>query len=135
MWGVWWDWDGRMTSMLVLLFLYLGVMALRAAYEDQSKGDRAAALLSIVGVVNLPIIKFSVDWWNTLHQPATLMRLQAPAITTDMLIPLLMMILGFTLFFAAIVTVWVRGEVLQRERGPRWTRELSAHQGALQGNG
>ena len=125
MWGVWWDWDGRMTSVLVLFFLYLGFMALRSAFEDPVKGDRAAALLAIVGVVNIPIIKFSVDWWNTLHQPATLSRLQAPAMTGDMLAPLLVMIVGYMLLFGAILMVRVRGEVLLREQGARWIRELS----------
>jgi heme exporter protein C len=125
MWGVWWDWDGRMTSVLVLFFLYLGVMALRSSFDDASKGDRAAALLSIVGVVNIPIIKFSVDWWNTLHQPATIAKLSAPSITMDMLVWLLTMVVGYMLFFATIVTMRLRGEVLLRERGARWIRELA----------
>jgi heme exporter protein C len=126
MWGVWWDWDGRMTSVLVLFFLYLGVMALRSSFDDAAKGDRAAALLSIVGVINIPIIKFSVDWWNTLHQPATIAKLSAPSITMDMLVWLLAMVVGYTLFFATIVTMRLRGEVLLRERGARWIRELAA---------
>jgi heme exporter protein C len=126
MWGVWWDWDGRMTSVLVLLFLYLGVMALRSAFDDPAKGDRAAALLAIVGVVNIPIIKYSVDWWNTLHQPATIAKLSEPSITMDMLVWLLAMVLGYTLFFAAVVTMRLRGEVLLRERGARWIRGLAA---------
>ncbi|MCC5861736.1 MAG: cytochrome c biogenesis protein CcsA [Gammaproteobacteria bacterium] len=124
MWGVWWDWDGRMTSMLVLLFLYLGVIALRGAFDDAAKGDRAAALLAIVGVVNIPIIKFSVDWWNTLHQPATISKLSAPSMTMDMLGWLLTMVVGYMLFFAAVVTLRLRGEVLLRERGARWIRGL-----------
>ncbi len=127
MWGVWWDWDGRMTSVLVLFFLYVGVMALRSAFDDASKGDRAAALLAIVGVVNIPIIKFSVDWWNTLHQPATIAKFSTPSITMDMLVWLLAMVVGYTLFFAAVVTMRLRGEVLLRERGARWIRELAAH--------
>ncbi len=127
MWGVWWDWDGRMTSVLVLFFLYVGVMALRSAFDDAAKGDRAAALLAIVGVVNIPIIKFSVDWWNTLHQPATIAKLSTPSITMDMLIWLLAMVVGYTLFFAAVVTMRLRAEVLLRERGARWIRELIGH--------
>jgi heme exporter protein C len=127
MWGTWWVWDARLTSVLVLLFLYLGYMALRAAFEDQSKGDRASAVLAVVGVVNLPIIKFSVDWWNTLHQPATLMKLGKPSMTGDMLVWLLTMILGFTLFFGAMMLSRVRAEVLEREQGARWIRELGAN--------
>src|SRR5437868_5857342 len=91
MWGTWWVWDARLTSVLVLFFLYLGYLALVGAFDDQSRGARAGSILALVGVVNLPIIKFSVDWWNTLHQPASVMKLGGPTIAVSMLVPLLIM--------------------------------------------
>src|SRR4029077_11710933 len=91
MWGAWWVWDARLTSVLVLFFLYLGYIALANAFDDASRGARAAGLLALVGVVNLPIIKFSVDWWNPLHQPASLIRLGGPSIDISLLLPLLTM--------------------------------------------
>ena len=94
MWGAWWVWDARLTSVLVLFFLYLGYIALVNAFDDRSRGARAGALLALVGVVNLPIIKFSVDWWNTLHQPASVVRLGGPSIALSMLLPLLVMAVG-----------------------------------------
>jgi heme exporter protein C len=123
MWGTYWEWDPRLTSELILLFLYLGYMGLRASMEDVQRADRASAVLAIVGVVNLPIIHFSVVWWNSLHQGPSLLRLDRPAIQTSMLIPLLMMLLGFTLFFVAVLLVRLRGEVLSRERSASWIRE------------
>jgi heme exporter protein C len=104
MWGTWWVWDARLTSVLVLFFLYLGYIALVNAFDEPVRGARAGAILALVGVVNLPIIKFSVDWWNTLHQPASVFRLGAPTIAPSMLWPLLIMALGFTVFF---VTLWL----------------------------
>lgn len=124
MWGTWWVWDARLTSELILFFLYAGYMVLRGAYDELSKSDRASAVLAIVGVVNVPIIHFSVDWWSTLHQPASLSRLASPSISPNMLWPLLSMILAFTLFFLAMLTIRVRGEVLDRERHARWVTEL-----------
>ena len=124
MWGTYWEWDPRLTSELILLFLYLGYMGLRAAMEDVQRADRASAVLAIVGVVNLPIIHFSVVWWNSLHQGSSLLRLDGPTIQTSMLIPLLMMLLGFTLFFVAVLLVRLRGEVLSRERSASWIREV-----------
>ena len=97
MWGTWWVWDARLTSVLVLFFLYLGYIALVNAFDEPTRGARAGAILALVGVVNLPIIKFSVDWWNTLHQPASVFRLGGPTIAASMLWPLLLMALGFTL--------------------------------------
>ena len=114
MWGAWWVWDARLTSVLVLFFLYLGYMALRGAFDDPSRGERAAAILALVGFVNVPIIKFSVDWWNTLHQPASLVRAGGPAIHASMLAPLLLMGLGFTFYFFAVLLVRMKGEMLAR---------------------
>jgi heme exporter protein C len=108
MWGTWWVWDARLTSVLVLFFLYLGFIALVHAFDDRSRGSRAAAILAIVGVVNLPIIKFSVDWWNTLHQPASVFRLGGPTIAASMLWPLLIMATGFMVFFAALLLLRMR---------------------------
>ena len=126
MWGTWWVWDARLTSELILLFLYLGYIALRASIDDLQRADRASAVLALVGVVNVPIIHYSVVWWNTLHQPATVTKMAAPSISTSMLIPLLIMIVGFTLFFVALLLVRVRGEVLRRERSAGWIREVMA---------
>jgi heme exporter protein C len=108
MWGTWWVWDARLTSVLVLFFLYLGFIALAHAFDDRTRGSRAAAILAIVGVVNLPIIKFSVDWWNTLHQPASVFRLGGPTIAASMLWPLLIMATGFMVFFAALMDAKLR---------------------------
>jgi len=121
MWGTWWVWDARLTSMLILLFLYLGYMALVNAFDDPNRGSKAGAVLALAGSVNLPIIKFSVDWWNTLHQPASVSRLGAPAIDPAMLAPLLVMGLGFTLYFVTAVLVRLQSEILARKlRSPRF---------------
>jgi heme exporter protein C len=124
MWGTYWAWDPRLTSELILLFLYFGVMSLRPAFEDPARGDRAAALLAIVGVVNVPIIHYSVLWWNSLHQGATVAKLGKPAIDSSMLWPLLSNFLGFMLFFGAVLCIRLRGEVLNRERQATWVREV-----------
>ena len=108
MWGAWWVWDARLTSVLVLFFLYLGYIALVNAFDEPTRGARAGAILAIVGVINLPIIKFSVDWWNTLHQPASVFRLGGPTIAASMLWPLLVMAVGFMLLFAALLLVRMR---------------------------
>jgi len=110
MWGTWWVWDARLTSVLILLFLYLGYMALEGAFDDRARGMRAAAILTIVGAVNVPIIKFSVDWWNTLHQPASVVKLDGPAIHGSMLTPLLLMAVGYTAFYFWVMFVRVRAE-------------------------
>ena len=123
MWGTYWAWDPRLTSELILLFLYAGVMSLRAAFEDPARGDRAAALLSIVGVVNVPIIHFSVQWWNSLHQGATIAKIGKSEIAGSMLWPLLTMLVGFMCFYGAVVCMRLRGEVLNRERQSAWVRE------------
>ncbi len=112
MWGTWWVWDARLTSMLVLFFLYLGYMALVDAFDDNAKGARAAAILALVGFVNVPIIKFSVDWWNTLHQPASVVKIGGPSIHASMLIPLVIMAVGFTTFYVAVLILRMRGAIV-----------------------
>jgi heme exporter protein C len=125
MWGTWWEWgDPRLTSELILLFLYFGYMALRSAIDDTAKADRASAVLALVGAVNVPIIHFSVEWWSSLHQGPTLIREGGPAIAGTMLYPLLVMIAGFSLLFGALLLDRVRSEVLIRERRARWVRNM-----------
>jgi heme exporter protein C len=125
MWGTWWEWgDPRLTSELVMLFLYFGYMALRSAIDDTAKADRASAVLALVGAINIPIIHFSVEWWSSLHQGPTLVKKGGPAMDPAMLYPLLAMILGFTFIFAALLLRRVRTEVLYRERRKRWVRDL-----------
>ncbi len=126
MWGTWWQWDARLTSQLILFFLYLGYLALRSSFDDLTRADRASALLAIVGVVNVPIIHFSVYWWNTLHQGSTVIRKGGPAMPMSMLAPLLMCFAGFTLLYAALACVRVRGEILSRERNAAWLRDTGA---------
>ncbi|MCG7575666.1 MULTISPECIES: heme ABC transporter permease [unclassified Halomonas] len=123
-WGTWWMWDARLTSMLILLFLYLGVIALRGAFSSRDSGSRAASVLAMVGVINIPIIKYSVDWWYTLHQPATFTITGRAAMTMDMWAPLLIMVLGFYSFFIALTLMRTRSEILRREANKRWVREL-----------
>src|SRR5487761_1200417 len=115
MWGAWWVWDARLTSVLVLFFLYLGYIALVNGFDDPVRGGRAGSLLALVGVVNLPIIEFSVDWWNTLHQPASVLRLGAPTIALSMLIPLLVMAMGFWLLFLCLLMVRMRAGLNERK--------------------
>ena len=112
MWGTWWAWDARLTSMAILLFLYLGYMALVNAFDDPNRGAKAAAILALAGTVNLPIIKFSVDWWNTLHQPASVTKLGMPSIDPSMLLPLLLMGVGFTALFMTLLLLRVRTEIV-----------------------
>ena len=114
MWGAWWVWDARLTSVLVLFFLYLGHIALVRAFDDPVRGYRAGAILALIGAVDLPIIKFSVDWWNTLHQPDTITLTGAPHMYIGMLWPLLFSTLGYTLAFAAIVLTRTRAAVMER---------------------
>lgn len=123
-WGAWWVWDARLTSMLVLFFLYVGVIALTSAYEHVASGDKAAAVLALVGMVNIPIIKYSVEWWNTLHQGATFKMTEKPAMPPDMWIPLLIMVIGFYCFFAVILMSRARTEVLRRENKSDWVKSL-----------
>ena len=113
-WGAWWVWDARLTSVFVLFLLYLGHVALVRAFDDPTRGYRAGAILALIGTVNLPIIKFSVEWWNTLHQPASFGLTVAPTIAASMLWPLLGSAVGFTLLFVAIVTARTRAAVMER---------------------
>jgi heme exporter protein C len=113
-WGTYWQWDARMTSVLVLFFLYLGLIALRQSIEDPSRAGKATAILAIVGIVNIPIIKFSVNWWNTLHQPASVIRLDGPTIDPSMLIPLLIMAVAYSLLFVWLHAKAMRAEILRR---------------------
>ena len=124
MWGAYWVWDVRLTTELLTLFLYLGYMGLRASFDDLQRADRASAVLAIVGVVNVPIVHYSVVWWNSLHQGSTLSLSATDNIATAMLIPLLLSMLGFTLYFGAVLLVRLRAEVLRRERAASWISEV-----------
>jgi heme exporter protein C len=114
MWGTYWEWDARLTSVLILFLMYLGLMALWRVVEDPSRAARAAAVLTLVGALNLPIIKFSVDWWNTLHQPASVFRMGGPTLDRAFLIPLMVMAVGFTLLFITLHVAAMRNEILRR---------------------
>jgi len=124
MWGAWWVWDARLTSELILLFLYMGYIALVMAVEDVRTAARAGAVLVLVGVVNIPIIHYSVEWWNTLHQGATVTKLDKPSIHLSMLVPLLLMAGAFQLYYFTVVLMRARVELLDRERRSEWVREL-----------
>ena len=114
MWGTWWVWDARLTSVFVLFLMYLGIIALTRALDDVGRAAWAAAIITLVGFVNIPIIKFSVDWWNTLHQPASVFRLDGPTIDPSLLRPLLVMAVGFTVLFFALHLTAMRTEILRR---------------------
>ncbi|ADN74512.1 heme exporter protein CcmC [Ferrimonas balearica DSM 9799] len=124
MWGTWWVWDARLTSELVLLFLYLGVIALYASFEDKVMAAKAAGILAIVGVINLPIIKYSVEWWNTLHQPNAITVGQSNNMPPEMLIPLLCNIFGFAVLIGALSILRFRAEVLARNSMRPWVRAM-----------
>ncbi|OBX10686.1 heme ABC transporter permease [Gallibacterium genomosp. 3] len=124
-WGTWWVWDARLTSELILLFLYFGVIALYSAFQDKAIGAKAAGILSIVGVINLPIIHFSVQWWNTLHQGASITKFEKPSIATEMLIPLLLAILGFMLLSIYLSVVRYRNELLNADKKRAWVQALA----------
>ena len=123
-WGTWWEWDGRLTSVLVLFFLYLGYMALRSALDETSKASKAAAILCLVGTINIPIIRFSVEWWNTLHQKASIVRAGGPSLDPSLLHPLLVMGVAYLLIFAALTLAAMRAEI--------WKRSADAIQARLQ---
>ena len=124
MWGTWWAWDARLTSELILFFLYIGYMALQASIDDPRRAARAAAILALVGVVNIPVIHFSVEWWNTLHQPASVSKIGAPSIHPSMIAPLLLMAFAFTFYFVAVALLRMRNEILERERHTGWVAEV-----------
>jgi heme exporter protein C len=127
MWGTYWVWDARLTSVLVLFVMYLGLLALWRAVEDPARAARAAAVLTLVGAINLPVIKFSVDFWNTLHQPASVLRLGGPTIHPAILVPLLIMALAFALLFATLLLAAMRNEILRRRvRSMRLLRAQAA---------
>ncbi len=124
MWGTYWVWDARLTSELILLFLYLGILALNSALEDERQAARACSLLALVGAVNVPIVHYSVEWWNTLHQGPTVTKFDAPAIDWRMLFPLLEIALASTLLSAAIVLLRMRNALLWRDRHSRWVQHM-----------
>jgi len=123
-WGTWWEWDARLTSTLIQFFLYLGVIAIFAAMETIEQAGKAASLTAIVGVVNIPIIKYSVDWWNTLHQPATFTLTEKPAMPMEMWMPALIAVIGFYCLFGAVTFYQMQSEIIYRERRSKWLREL-----------
>ncbi len=123
-WGTWWVWDARLTSMLILLFLYFGVIAIYNAIENDEMANKAAAILSIVGSINIPVIKYSVEWWNTLHQPATITLTKKPTMAPEMFIPLILTILAFYCWFAVWVFARTRNEILFKERKTNWVKKL-----------
>ena len=123
-WGTWWVWDARLTSELILLFLYFGFMALQAAIDDPRRADKAGAVLAIVGVVNIPVIYFSVQWWNTLHQGASVSLKSAPTMAATMLLGMLVMVLGFWMYCIAVSLMRLRSIILERERRSEWVAKL-----------
>ncbi|MBV2127825.1 heme ABC transporter permease [Arsukibacterium indicum] len=124
MWGAWWVWDARLTSELILLFLYLGVIALNGAFSDRQVGAKVSSLLALIGVINLPIIHFSVEWWNTLHQGATITKFARPSIDPSMLWPLLISILAFAVLLMALTCLRLRTAILVNEQHRPWVRKL-----------
>jgi heme exporter protein C len=123
MWGTWWIWDARLTSVLILFFLYLGFIALQSVISDQNSRDRAGSILALVGVINLPIIHYSVVWWNTLHQGATISKFATPSIAPAMLYPLLAMIAAFFLFYGVMLMLRMRNQIVLRELHSQWLKE------------
>jgi len=115
MWGAWWVWDARLTSMLILFFFYLGYILLSNAFERKIDGSKSASVLAIVGIINLPIIKFSVDWWHTLHQPSSILRMDGPSIDKEMLLPLTLMMVGFSLFSLFLIIINVKTKLLEKK--------------------
>ena len=128
MWGAWWVWDARLTSELILLFLYLGFMSLQAAIEDPRRADKAGAVIALVGAVNVPIIYFSVQWWNTLHQGASVSLTRSPSMASTMLSGMLVMALAFWMYSIAVVLVRARCIILERERHSDWVRQMNGGQ-------
>ncbi len=129
MWGTWWIWDARLTSQLILLFLFLGVIALHNAFEDKASAGKAAGILTLVGVINIPIIKYSVEWWNTLHQGATVSKMGKPSMSIDMLWPFIFCYMGFVFLIVVITCIRFRSEIISRNSMRPWVRELVLNQG------
>ena len=125
MWGAWWVWDARLTSELILLFLYIGYLSLQSAIDDKNRADKASAVLAIVGVINVPIIYFSVKWWNTLHQGASVSLTKSPAMAAIMLKGMLVMAIGFWLYSIMVILIRVRREIEDRERNAAWLQEVN----------
>jgi heme exporter protein C len=125
-WGTWWEWDARITFMLILLFLYFGIIALQQAFQSRDTADKACAILALAGCVNIPIIQKSVDWWYTLHQPATIKFVGKSSIDPSMLYPLLIMVIGFYCFFIVTLLMNTRVEILRRESRTQWVSDLIA---------
>lgn len=122
MWGTWWVWDARLTSELILLFLYFGYIGLRSAIRNRQQAATLCAILAVVGLIDIPIIHYSVEWWHTLHQGASISKLAKPSIATPMLVPLLVMICACYLFYGLLVLVNVRTDILSRERNAAWVK-------------
>ena len=122
MWGTWWAWDARLTSELILLFLYIGFMALQSAIDDPRRAARAGAVLALIGVINLPVIHYSVEWWNTLHQPASVARIDGPRIHISILVPLLVMAAAFKFYFFTVILIRMRATILKTEHNSQWLR-------------
>jgi len=123
-WGTWWVWDARLTSVLILFFIYLGHIALINVFEDEEKGAKTVAILTLIGAVNLPIIKFSVDWWNTLHQPASVIKIDGPSIHIDMMIPLLIMAFAFLFYYISFLLVNVQFELNKRKLKKQYIQNI-----------
>ena len=124
MWGTWWVWDARLTSELILFFIYISIILLNYSFDDYKKGARAANILAIVGLINIPIIHFSVEWWNTLHQGPSVMKLGTPSLSTEMLIPLIYVSIGFTFYFFGSLFLSARNILLTRERHKAWVKNI-----------
>ncbi|MGS2719880.1 heme ABC transporter permease [Paraglaciecola aestuariivivens] len=134
MWGTWWEWDARLTSQLILLFLFFGVMSLYKSFDDKQQAGKAAGVMAVVGIINLPIIHYSVEWWNTLHQGATIMKFDKPSMPAEMLWPLLLSILGWGLACGAIFLFRLQNQMLEREFKRPWVVALAKHQAPEIGN-
>ncbi|MFI8621955.1 heme ABC transporter permease [Marinomonas sp. NPDC078689] len=128
-WGTWWVWDARLTSVLVLFLLYMGIIALQNTLEDAALANQATAIVSVLGLINLPIIKYSVNWWNTLHQPASFSLTEKPAMPMEMWLPLLIAVIGFYCLVAGLVMWRMQSEILLRERRTQWVKEKVMNHG------
>ncbi len=124
MWGTWWVWDARLTSELILLFIYLGIIGLVSAIDDPRTGSRAGAVMTLIGAINIPIIHYSVEWWNTLHQGPTVTKFDSPSIELSMLIPLLIMAMGFMSYFLLVLSYRIQCEILRYDRNANWIRRI-----------